>query len=289
MFYTTESWATELLTLTRRRTYCYRIDDSIGLKFSIHQKSLGTSLSAQHRAELRNHLPHYDIFIYQEDDIIFKFKHLVAFVEESHLLRTILPSSEWLGCGIGFLRYRRIMRKDAEIHSQAWGATDVIEQDMLEELPNLRPICLGSGSRSMQVPYLICEGNTHQAMWILTRDQVKGLSSRYLYIFREYCVLFLYKCVFVTIIQNEYYRRSQDLIQNVHFLIKRALLESTCRVCLFFEICLWATIAEWTNLYLLIELKHFLCAISTKVVIRNGMQFIYRTSDCVLERTTSPI
>jgi hypothetical protein len=168
MFYTTEAWSAELFTLTRRRTYCYRINESIGIKFSVHAKSLGTSLSAQHRSELREHLPHYDIFIYQEDDIIFKFKHLISFVEETAALRSILPPSDWLGYGIGFLRFRRIMRHDAEIHSQAWGATDVIEQDMLEELPNLRPICLGQKQRA----YLSCEGNTHQAMWILTKDQV---------------------------------------------------------------------------------------------------------------------
>jgi hypothetical protein len=175
MFYTTELWASELLTLMRRRTFCYRISDSIGLKFSVHPKSLGTSLSAQHRAELRNHLQFYDIFVYHEDDIIFKFKHLVAFVEETRLLQKILPRTEWINYCVGFLRYRRIMRHDAEIHSQIWSATDVIEQDMLEELPNLRQICLGP---ELSTAYLLAEGNTHQAMWLLTRDQIEGLHEK---------------------------------------------------------------------------------------------------------------
>ena len=138
----------------------------------MHPKSVGTSLAAAHRKELREYLPHYDLFIYHEDDIIFGFKHLVAYLEESRILKELIPASEWLDYSIGFLRFRRIMRKDMEIHNQGWGSADVIEQEMLEELPNLKPVCL------QNAPYIMVEGNTHQAMWILSRDQIIGLDNK---------------------------------------------------------------------------------------------------------------
>ena len=86
---------------------------------------------------------------------------------------TFTPASlsfwSWLFYVLG---YRRILRKDAEVHSQTWGANDVLEQDMLEELPNLRPICIKDNA------YMRVEGNTHQAMWILTRSQMLALDKK---------------------------------------------------------------------------------------------------------------
>ena len=43
---------------------------------------------------------------------------------------------------------------------------------MLEELPNLKPICIKGTA------YIKAEGNTHQAMWVLTRDQMLALDKK---------------------------------------------------------------------------------------------------------------
>ena len=95
----------------------------------------------------------------------------MAYVEETLRLRENLAKDYWNKYGIGFMRFRRIMRKDAEVHTARWESVDVLEQNLLEELPYLRPICLGNGSTS--VPYIQAEGNTHQALWILPRDQIE--------------------------------------------------------------------------------------------------------------------
>lgn len=163
IFYSTVRWSPELLTHYRRRTFCYRISDSINFLFSIHHKDISINLASVHRKELALHVNNYDLFLYHEDDIIFRFKHLVAYVQETKRLELLLREDERSDYGIGFLRYRRILRKDSEIHAQAWGDQDVLEQDNLEELPTLKPVCVGDE------PYIKAEGNTHQAMWILTR------------------------------------------------------------------------------------------------------------------------
>ena len=103
MLYTGEEWASDLLTFYKRRTYCYRINDSITFKFSVHPKSIGISLAAEHRKELPKYANDYDIFLYHEDDIVFRFKHLVAFVEETKRLQNLLSDGEKNDYGIGFL------------------------------------------------------------------------------------------------------------------------------------------------------------------------------------------
>jgi hypothetical protein len=42
----------------------------------------------------------------------------------------------------------------------------------MEETPNFRPTCIANS------PYLVVEGNIHQAMWILTREQVETLQGK---------------------------------------------------------------------------------------------------------------
>ena len=73
IFYVTQKWSDELYTMYRRRTYCYRTNDSVNITFSYHEASVGTWLSAEHRKNLHSYLPHYDLFLYHEDDIIFRW------------------------------------------------------------------------------------------------------------------------------------------------------------------------------------------------------------------------
>ena len=72
IFYITQKWSDELYTMTRRKAFCYRANDSINITFSFHEAGIGTSLAAEHRKDLSKLLPNYDIFLYHEDDMIFR-------------------------------------------------------------------------------------------------------------------------------------------------------------------------------------------------------------------------
>lgn len=49
---------------------------------------------------------------------------------------------------------------------------EIYGQEYLEETPNFRPVCINDA------PFLIVEGNIHQAMWILTHKQVLALQKK---------------------------------------------------------------------------------------------------------------
>lgn len=49
---------------------------------------------------------------------------------------------------------------------------DIFGQEFLEETPKFRPVCIDDA------PFLIVEGNIHQAMWILTNEQIKVLQTK---------------------------------------------------------------------------------------------------------------
>jgi hypothetical protein len=65
-FLIAQAWSNELYTSARRKTFCYRTNNSISINFSIFNKSIGIGLAAEHRKELRKHLPYHDIFLYHE-------------------------------------------------------------------------------------------------------------------------------------------------------------------------------------------------------------------------------
>ena len=78
---------------------------------------------------------------------------------------------------IGFQRYRRLFRN--QWGALSWNAQDMIEQELFEEMPNFRPICMGTNpDEAKKMPYLLVEGNVHQGMWALTQSQVKILQAK---------------------------------------------------------------------------------------------------------------
>ena len=80
----------------------------------------------------------FDVFIYHEDDILMRFSHLNAFVEETKRLKNIMSPSHGLTDHIiGFQRYRRLYKED-DHQKSGWGEQDIIEQEMLEEVPHLQ-------------------------------------------------------------------------------------------------------------------------------------------------------
>ena len=108
LIYTTLNWTTQVESYIQRRTFCYRTNSSLPIEFSYHNKSIGIGLSSFHRQYVADHLHMYDVFVYQEDDMVFRFAHLAAFMHESAKLVRLNVSDDHV---IGFQRFRREMRQ----------------------------------------------------------------------------------------------------------------------------------------------------------------------------------
>lgn len=169
VIFTTVQWSERLHRLFRQKMFCYRTGQFVPIMTSQHDPSIGLALGAQHRTFMAQHLDKFDVFIYHEDDIVVKLSHLVAYLNETRALHQLLPMGGMNDNLIGFQRFRRIFKVDG--HSP-YGEQDVLEQELLEEMPDFVPICI------TDKPYLVVRGNIHQAMWILTRSQVEMLQDK---------------------------------------------------------------------------------------------------------------
>ena len=88
-FYTGIDLDNEILSYLEEKSYCYSTNSSIPMKVIKFDHSLGIYLSQVHRTYVENHIHDYDVFIYQEDDIIFEYSHLVAYLYETKKLQEI--------------------------------------------------------------------------------------------------------------------------------------------------------------------------------------------------------
>lgn len=175
VIHTTVNWTPKFRRYLESKLWCYRTGKAIDLRMDLHDPSISISLAAEHRVVLGKELENFDVFIYHEDDIVFRHSHLSAYLYETKKLNDILPETGLKDYLIGFQRYRRLLRT-GEIHS-GWGEQDMFEQDLLEELPSFNLNCLSENDNEKK-PYLRIEGNKHQAMWVLTQKQVKSLQIR---------------------------------------------------------------------------------------------------------------
>eukprot|EP01032_Pedospumella_encystans_P025124 gene25124-28404_t len=169
VLHTTVNWTSTMHRYMRQRSYCYRKGASINIRVDVHDKSVGTGLSMKHKRILQEELDNQDFFVYHEDDIIFKYSHLVGYLNETKKLHELNPESELQSSVIGFMRYRRILRTETQSNYQE---NDIFEQEMLEETPDMQQICV------KHEPYLLLTGNTHQAIWAFTRGQLLYLQTK---------------------------------------------------------------------------------------------------------------
>ncbi len=149
VLHTTSNWTSTMHRYMRQRTYCYRKGASINLRVDVHDKSVGTGLSMKHKRILQEELNNHDFFVYHEDDIIFKYSHLVGYLNETKTLHNLNPDGELKTSVIGFQRYRRLMRSN--LHS-AFHEKDIFEQELMEEMPDFIPICIKTS------PYILVRG-----------------------------------------------------------------------------------------------------------------------------------
>ena len=169
VLFTTTNWTDSMHRYMRQKSYCYRTEASIPIRLDVHDKSVGTGLAAMHKRILGEELHNFDYFVYHEEDMVFKYSHLVGYLNETRKLHELLPDNGLHDYVIGFQRYRRILRGD--IHG-GYGETDIFEQDILEEMPEFTPICI------KDTPYLQVTGNTHQAIWAFTKGQLLMLQDK---------------------------------------------------------------------------------------------------------------
>ena len=141
--------------------FCYRVSQHLNVTLATHSPSTSIFLSEEHRKHISSDLENFDIFIYQEDDILLQLPHIVSFLSETEKLR-ILGGPETLHhYNFGFQRFRRVISRKSPILGE-----------FLEETPFFDPICLHGR------PYFSVIGNPHQGMWILTREQLRALISK---------------------------------------------------------------------------------------------------------------
>jgi hypothetical protein len=170
MIFTTSNWTDTMFRYARQRTYCYRTGKSIPIRLSVHDPSIGTGLSMMHKPVLQKEIDNFDFFVYHEDDIVFKFSHLSAYLYETRkLAEVVAPTNGLHGSVIGFQRFRRILRGDL---NAKFTENDIFEQEMLEETPTFTPICFND------VPYIMVTKNTHQAIWAFTTIQLRILQEK---------------------------------------------------------------------------------------------------------------
>lgn len=206
VIFTTENWTPLVRRNVIERSHCYRLGRSIDMKWAMYHKNISVSLAAEHRRYMRHRIDKYDLFLYHEDDIPFKFSHVNAFVEENHLLKQRLPWTGLYDNTIGFQRFRHLHR-DAGRLKEGWSETDIVEQDLLEEVPTFETVCMPGEDRAVSpwkaeeektrrlqrqtrqldsgdidskktYPYIMVIGNTHQGAYMMTQEQAKILDVK---------------------------------------------------------------------------------------------------------------
>lgn len=151
---TANAWPKNLIDNVRERNYCYAIDESYSIKFEVHRFA-GLSLSRYHRDIVSRELQNYDLFIYQEDDMLVRFNHIQAYLLESDHLFTQNASYSSV-YSIGFMRYRRTLNSNGTAVDMNRGNS----QECLDDVPLIGFACLDQTSylqlRGNPIPIIIC-------------------------------------------------------------------------------------------------------------------------------------
>ena len=181
--FTTERWTTKTKRLYERKLFCYRRNSSLEIRHHVFPKTINVALAAEHRKYMGQVVNDFDVFIYHEDDILMRFSHLNAFAEETKRFKAIMPASHGLVDHIiGFQRYRRLY-KEGDHQRGNWGEQDIVEQEMLEEVPTFNEVCMGEKLPiEKHRPYLWVTGNTHTGAYMMTHEQVMLLQKKCLFL-----------------------------------------------------------------------------------------------------------
>jgi hypothetical protein len=204
IFFSSIQWSAQLYRMFREKSFCYRTNKSIAIKLKVVDPNKKELLSIEHRNYVLNEFKQYDLFIYQEDDMIFKHAHLVAYLAETKILNSIENDegsvvNQYM---IGFFRYgRHVQQKDHRSHSSE---QTIFEQEFIEEKPVVTPLCLKKNNHGKNnYLYMKLDGNINQGAWILTQSQIIFLHEKCNFLHQnEKFFYFLnnFRCYFIFII-----------------------------------------------------------------------------------------
>ena len=141
VIFTASYWSPRTRRLFLEKSYCYRTGKNINIEWAVYDKKVGFALAAVHRQYMGNHLEEFDMFLYHEDDIPFRFSHVNAYAIEVALLKERLPWTGLFNYMIGWQRYRHEGRQ-GERSAEQWNEIDLLEQTLLEEVPRFSTECL---------------------------------------------------------------------------------------------------------------------------------------------------
>mmetsp|Transcript_28299 Transcript_28299/g.38967 ORF Transcript_28299/g.38967 Transcript_28299/m.38967 type:complete len:287 (+) Transcript_28299:662-1522(+) len=165
-------WEANVTSYFDAKYFCYRTNESLKIEYSIHDPQLGHYLTVQHRPFIAKNMDKYDVFVYQEDDMIITPSHIAAYVDESHYLHETsvkinLPVDSTKM--VGFIRYRKKMNRVAH---GPFDSLSFLQEDGLVEAASYHHVCIGDR------PYVEVQRNTHQAVWVLTKWQLVLLQNK---------------------------------------------------------------------------------------------------------------
>lgn len=179
----------------RSNTHSFSID------IDVYHPDIRNHLSEYHRHRVSQLLDHYDLFIYQEDDMAINVTHIDMFVNYTYLLRAAvkvddsIPSSnkldnknsmnsyeqpEALHYIIGFTRYEHLNEESSfRCDNCDFTIDHGADNSFLIESPMEYPIQAEGKLQCIEgTLYIIDDFNPHQAFWMLTKEQITRLDSQ---------------------------------------------------------------------------------------------------------------
>jgi hypothetical protein len=107
VLFTTADWTPKLRRYMKYKSYCYRIQNFIDIRYELYDKNVSINLGSFHRKYIEKVIDNYDMFIYHEDDIVIKHTHIAAYLYDTKKLHYSNPEKSMLyDHTIGFQRYR---------------------------------------------------------------------------------------------------------------------------------------------------------------------------------------
>jgi len=183
--------AVDIKKFFAQRYHCSRAGSVMGIQVEQYAAELGIWMCSKMRSIQKKYLEEYDVFIYQEEDMIVTLSRLHYYVEETAKLEAVLDQGHGDGDNIymiGFSRhqcctsYKKIPSFNASEEKITYPKT---KQNVMVEKLVYDYKCLGNADKVLAKPYVEVTNNGHQAMSMLTRKDIKMLDARCEYLSQD--------------------------------------------------------------------------------------------------------
>jgi hypothetical protein len=193
---TVDAWTPEEIDDLRTLSVCLSSDAPLDIRFETFPEGVKMDLTRMHRSTVRRFLDEYDLFVYQEDDMAITADHIDMFLEYTAVIERVpgddnhnddaavvletnnLKEADDRGGSpfdaVGFVRFEELVGTTTLLTPD--GSTSVVHSNggrFIIEMPQqiFMPRCING------VPFLADEVNPHQALWMMTREQLKRLDG----------------------------------------------------------------------------------------------------------------